>query len=61
MLFQSQAKDRKHLSANIYDMLTLKNRQMKVCDKQVDIIIGKGGRCVFWCSGWGQVGLINKE
>lgn len=42
-------------------MLTLKNRQMKVCDKQVDIIIGKGGRCVFWCSGWGQVGLINKE
>lgn len=40
------AKHKNHQSANLYDMLTLKNRKMKVCDEQGDIIIGKGGWCV---------------
>lgn len=47
------AKPTKHLSANLYDMLAFKN--MKVCDEQVDIIIGKGEKCVYLASGVGEL------
>lgn len=46
------AKPTKHLSANLYDMLTFKNTE---CDEQVDIIIGKGGKCVYLASGVGEL------